>query len=117
MTFIPQALADPLTRSVLFVFRDEADFLRCWADKVKTIDAPGVPTHPRLIKVGDVIDWFPTGWCKATVSAVSFTPDTGDIPDYHRSGAYTFHTLQGFVSARVDGRNVIDAPLHVFPAP
>lgn len=116
MTFIPQALADPASRSVLFVWHDEEEFRRYWADKVKTIDAPGVPTHPRLIKVGDVIDWFVTGWNKATVKAVKFTPDADDIPDYHRSGTYTFETDGGFLSTRVDGRKVIDAPMHVFPA-
>lgn len=114
--WVPQALADPASRSVLFVWRDEENFRRYWADRVKTIDAPGVPTHPRLIKVGDVIDWFATGWNRAAVKAVKFTPDASDIPDYHRSGCYTFETDGGFLSIRVDGRKVIDAPMHVFPA-
>jgi len=114
--FIPQALADPVTRATIFVWYDEENFRRNWADKVKTIDAPGVPTHPRLIKVGDVIDWSVTGWNRATVNAVKFTPDASDIPDYHRSGTYTFETDRGFLSIRVDGRKVIDAPMHVFPA-
>lgn len=116
MTFIPQALADPVSCSVLFVWHDEENFRRYWADKVKTIDAPGVPTHPRLIKVGDVIDWFVTGWNKGTVSAVEFVPDGADIPDWHRSGHFRFTYEGGYINVRVDGRAIIGAPLFVFPA-
>lgn len=63
-----------------------------------------------------MIDWYVTGWNRAAVKAVKFTPDASDIPDYHRSGCYTFETDGGFLSIRVDGRKVIDAPMHVFPA-
>lgn len=110
----PQALADPVSRSVLFVWRDEDTFRRYWADKVKTIDAPGIPTHPRLIKVGDSIDWFITGWNKTLVRAIRFIPDVDDIPDYHRKGTYAFETDTGYLNARVDGGNIVDAPLYRF---
>lgn len=113
MTFIPQALADPTSRSVLFVWRDEERF-KNWADKVKTVDAPGIPTHPRLIKVGDSIDWFVTGWNKGTVSAVDFVPDATDIPGWHRSGYFRFTYDGGFINVRCDGRNLIDAPIYLF---
>ena len=38
MTFIPQAIADPASRTVLFVFHDEADFRKNWIDKIWTIE-------------------------------------------------------------------------------
>lgn len=113
--FIPQALADPDSRSVLFVFRDEQDFVRHWADKVKTVDAPGVATHPWLIEAGDVIDWFATGWNKATVRSVEFIPDGKDVPGWHRSGMFVFTHEGGYTNIRVDGREVIGAPIFVFP--
>jgi len=116
MTFIPQALADPVSRSVLFVWHDEENFRRYWEDKVKTIDAPGVPAHPRLVKVGDVIDLFSTGWNKGTVSAVEFSPDDADIPDWHRSGSFRFTYDGGYINVRVDGRLAIGAPIFAFPA-
>lgn len=115
MPFVAQALADPASRSVLFVWPDEENFRLHWADKVKTIDAPGVATHPWLIKVGDVIDWFVTGWNRATVKAVKFIPDMNGISGYHRSGTYTFETDGEFLSIRVDGSKVIGAPMYVFP--
>lgn len=114
--FIPQALADPASRSILFVWRDEQDFLRHWKDKVKTIDAPGVETDPRLIKVGDVIDWFCTGWNKGAVTSIEFTPDGNDIPGWCRSGHFRFAVEGcGYINARVDGRDIISSPLFVFP--
>lgn len=111
--FIPQALADETSRCILAVFRDEESF-RPWVGKFKTIDAPGVEIHPRLIAVGDVIDWYPTGWTRVRVREVIFTPDENDIPEFHRSGAYRFATDEGFFNVRVDGRHVIGAPIHVF---
>lgn len=114
MSFVPQALADPVSRSVLFVWYDEENFRRFWADKVKTIDAPGLLTHPRLVKVGDMVDLFVTGWNCATVNGIKFTPNSDDIPSYFRSGTYTFETTSGFLSIRVRGQTVIDGPLYVF---
>ena len=114
MPFIPQALADPVTRSILFVWHDEENFRRHWADKVRTIDAPGVPIHPRHIKIGDHIDWFCTGWNKTAVTAIEFVPDGNDIPDWHRSGHFKFTTPLGYINARVDGRQIIGPPLFVF---
>ena len=50
--WIPQALADPVSRSVLFVWHDEGTFRLYWQDKVETVDAPGVSVHPRLVRGG-----------------------------------------------------------------
>jgi hypothetical protein len=113
--FVPQALADPESRSVLFVWRDEQEFRRHWADKVKTFDAAGLPTHPRLVKIGDTIDWFITGWSKGVVTGIEFIPDSSDIPEWHRSGSFRFTTESGYTNVRVDGRQVIGAPIFVFP--
>jgi len=116
MKFIPQALADKNSRSILFVFRNEDDYRRNWAGHVKTVDAPGVLTHPRLIKVGDVVDTYITGWNRGTVSAIKFTPTDGDIPDYHRIGVYQLTvTGCGFINVRVDGGSSIDK-IYTFPA-
>ena len=114
MTFIPQALADPESRTILVVFDNETDFAR-WADKVKTIDAPGIATEPSLIKVGDVIDWYITGWNKGEVKAIRFVPDSYDMQDW-RSGHYEY-TVEGagFVNARIRGDRVLCAPIYVFP--
>lgn len=114
MKFIPQALADPASRSVLFVWHDGENFHRHWADKVKTVDAPGVPVHPRLVKAGDIIDWFATGWNRGAVQQVDFVPDSADLPSYHRCGTYAFKVADGFMSVRVDGRNVTGASLYIF---
>lgn len=114
MSFIPQALASPESRSVLFVFRNEENFKRYWADKVKTVDAPGIWTHPKDIKVGDIIDTLETGWESARVESIEFTPAPEDWPDYHRVGTYSFQTHRGFVNCRVDGRKSVDR-VFVFP--
>jgi hypothetical protein len=115
MSFIPQALASPGSRSVLFVFKDEKVFSRDWAHLVTTVDAPGVSTHPRNIKAGDEIDWFITGWNKAKVAAVEFDPDDRDIPGFHRSGCFRFTTSLGYINVRVDGREVVGPDIFVFP--
>lgn len=111
--FIPQALCDEKSKSVLFVFQTEEMFAP-WRDKIKTQDAPGVSTHPRLIKAGDSIDWFITGWSKAVVKSISFRPFEDSIEGYHVHGTYTFETDKGFISVRADGRNLVDAPIYKF---
>lgn len=114
MTFIPQALADPRSRSVLFVWRNEENFKTFWADKVKTVDAKGIEIHPFFIKVGDVIDSYVTGWSKDVVEYIKFKPDSFDIPEIQRSGTIIIKTKSGTLSSRIDGRKVIDRPLYVF---
>lgn len=114
MPFIPQAIADETSKSVLFVFTNEEYFNRNWKDKVKTVDAPGVEVHPADVRVGDVVDWFQTGWNKERVLSVVFSPDMNDKPGWHRSGSFTFETRAGFLGTRIDGRIVLGPKLFRF---
>jgi hypothetical protein len=108
MPFVPQALVDEKNRTIIHVFTDERDYATNWANKIQTIDAPGRLIHPRLIKVGDIIDLYVTGWNKTKVRNVTFTPDEISIPDYHVVGSYLFECDSGYISAQVDGRTAID---------
>jgi hypothetical protein len=107
MTFIPQALADFNSKSILVVFRDELSFNTYWKDKVKTVDALGIEIHPSSVKIGDIIDVFITGWNKFGVTSIEFKPEKGDMPGIHVVGTYIFEDGAGTsYSCRVDGRYV-----------
>ena len=107
-----KAFVDERSRSVLFVVMDQEA-----ADRITVADAPGVITHASLIRVGDIIDTYCTGWNRAKVSAIKFTPSDGDMPGWHRCGTFTFTTSQSYLSVRVDGRDVVDHAVYVFKEP
>lgn len=114
MTYIPQAVVNERLKAVLMYIPSEEDYLHYWKGVLPTVDALGIPIHPKDIAVGDVIDTNPIGWSKTRVVRVKFVDREGDIPEYHRRGYYQFMTDDGYRSSTVDGRVVEGPKLYLF---
>lgn len=114
MTYIPQAVVNERTQVVLVYIPFEAEYLRHWKDVLPTVDAPGIPIHPKDVVWGDVIDTNPIGWSKTRVVRVKFVAHDADIPEYHRRGYYQFTTDDGYRNSAVDGRTVEGPKLYIF---
>lgn len=116
MKFIPQALADNRSKTILHVFRDEHNFNTFWKGKFETEDASGIETHPSFIRVGDVIDFYATGWEKQEVTNVKFEPhEHTSRAKETMTGNFQFTTKGGsFINATVENGNYSRLPIYVF---
>lgn len=113
--FIPQALVDEANRCVLKVFTNEAYFNARWKGRFTTVDAPGIETKPQRIRVGDVIDFYITGWNKAEVTKIEFVDHSPEWSDWQKVGTLVFTTKQGLINAYVNGIGYDGLPIYVFP--
>jgi hypothetical protein len=113
--FIPQALCDQASRTIVHVFTDESNFNAVWRGRFTTEDAPGIKVHPCSIRVGDIIDLYQTGWNREPVDSIEFHPfNPNDKSGLIKEGTMTFVKKSGSTSVRFSGRNVLSLPVYVF---